>query len=129
MKSNIPKSSTQMIRLAKVIPNPYVNNEFLSNQNISPISRVSILKTEEQKEVVRTNVYEPNNNDLLNNQQFCVVTEVIRRSSNISLEPQNNSFNNGHLNYSFKQNSFDNPTNQSFQKKTITIHLADSSSE
>ena len=74
-------------------------------------------------------MYEPNNNDLLNNQQFSVVTEIIRRSSNISLEPQHNSFNNGHLNYSFKENSFDNPMNQSFQMKTINIHIADSSSK
>ena len=44
--------------------------------------------------MVRTNVYEPNESNTINNQQFCVITEVIRRSSNISLEPQHNSFNN-----------------------------------
>ena len=130
MNSNNPKSSTQINESSEIssIPN---QNPSVSTQNIFPVKRVSILKTEEEKKVVRTNVYEPNDNNTVNNQKFCVVTEVIMRSSNISLDPQHNSFNNGPLNFSFNNITEDEtkPINQSFQNKVLNIHIADSSSK
>ena len=126
MNSNLPKSSNQMNDESKNESISNFQNGLLSNSNIMPLNRISILKTEEQKEIVRTNVYEPNENKLGQNPKFCVVTEVIKRSSNISLDPQHNSFNNGPLNFSFNQ---DDQMNQSFQNKSLNIYLADSSSK
>ena len=72
MTSNVQPSSSQMNQISQhssglheshqnqLIPNPH--------SNISPVSRVSILKTEEQKEIVRTNVFEPNNITAQNSQ-------------------------------------------------------------
>ena len=65
------------------------NSNTLSNPHLSPINRVSILKTEEQKEIVRTNVYADNDSSG-NKKEFCVVTEIIRRKSNIPLPSKNN---------------------------------------
>ena len=129
MNSNIPKSSTQMNKATNLASFPNLNNEIHKNRNKTPINRVSILKTEEQKEIVRTEVYDPNNNSLGDDQHFSVVTEIVRRSSNISLEPQHISFNNGHLNFSFNNSNSENLMNQSFQNKAININLADSSSK
>ena len=129
MNSNILKSSTQMNKATNLASFPNLNNEIHKNRNITPINRVSILKTEEQKEIVRTEVYDPNNNSLGDDQHFSVVTEIVRRSSNISLEPQHISFNNGHLNFSFNNSNSENLMNQSFQNKPININLADSSSK
>ena len=87
MNSNQPNINSQINKYSQMTSISNVNNEFNQNKNISPINRISILKTEEQKEIVRTNVYEPNDSSPGNNQHFCVVTEIIRRSANISLEP------------------------------------------
>ena len=129
MNSNIPKSLTQINESSKISSISNFQNPSTSTQNIFPVNRVSILKTEEEKKVVRTNVYEPNESNTINNQQFCVITEVIRRSSNISLEPQHNSFNNDNLNFSFNNITEDEPVNKSFQNNIVNIHIADSSSK
>ena len=90
MTSNIQPSSSQMNQISQHPSGPHDShqNQLIPNphSNISPMSRVSILKTEEQKEIVRTNVFEPNNITAQNDPNFTVVTEVIKRNSNISLE-------------------------------------------
>ena len=79
------------------------NSETNQNPHLSPINRVSILKTEEQKEIVRTNVYDPNDSSG-NKKEFCVVTEIIRRKSNIPLPSKSNSvFNLNPMRFSFNQ--------------------------
>ena len=120
-KSQINKTS----KITSISNAENVSQQKLS-QNISPINRISILKTEEQKEVVRTNVYEPNDSKSGNDQHFCVVTEVIRRSSNISFDPQHNAIIKDPMNFSFNRNVADQQINQSFQNKSIKIHIADS---
>ena len=86
MNSNIPNSSSQINKISQISSgnNPSQDRNLLPNThpthpNISPVNQVSILKTEEQKEIVRTNVFEPNNTSSNNDKQFCVVTEVIKR--------------------------------------------------
>ena len=121
-----PKSQINKISKITSISNTENVSQQKLSQNISPINRISILKTEEQKEVVRTNVYEPNDSKSGNDQHFCVVTEVIRRSSNISFDPQHNDIIKDSLNFSFNRNVADQQMNQSFQNKSIKIHIADS---
>ena len=101
------------------------NSNAIANPNISPLSHVSILKTEEQKEIVRTNIFEPNNSDANNNDHFCVVTEVIRRKSNIPLEAKPNTSNKIDINFSFNRPIVDNPLNQNIQNKTVNINIVD----
>ena len=126
MTSNIQPSSSQMNQISQhssglheshqnqLIPNPH--------SNISPMSRVSILKTEEQKEIVRTNVFEPNNITAQNDPNFTVVTEVIKRNSNISLETKSNNVpNKVDIRFSFnKPNS-----NIAFENRTINVNVID----
>ena len=126
MNSEVPKTSTQINESSKISSISNFQNPSTSTQKIFPVNRVSILKIEEDKKVVvRTNVYEPNENNTLNNQKFCVISEIIRRR--ISLDPKNNSFNN--LNCSFNNISEDEGVSQSFQNKIVNIHIADSTSK
>ena len=127
MNSNFPKS-LQNNKSSKISSISNFGNDTASNPNISPINRVSILKTEEQKEIVRTNVFEPNDSKSGNNQQFTVVTEVIRRSSNISYEPKNNSFNKNSLEFSFNQSNPEQQMNNSFPNNIIEINKLESNS-
>ncbi len=129
MNSNQPKLLSKIDKTSKISSISNFANESLQNSNLSNINRVSILETEEQKKIVRTNVYEPNNSKSGNKQQFTVVTELISRSSNISFDHQHNSFNNGPLNFSFNQTNSDLQMNQSFQNNSINFHIADSSSK
>ena len=126
MNSNLPKSlqnkSSKLSSISKFA------NDTSSNPNISPINRVSILKTEEQKEIVRTNVFEPNDSKSGNNQQFTVVTEVIKRSSNISYDPQNISFNKNSFEFSFNQSDPEQQMNQSLPNAIIDINNSESNS-
>ena len=96
------------------------------NSNGTSINRVSILKTEEQKEIVRTNICEPNDSK---SGQFTVITESIKRSSSISLDPKQDSFYNNFTNFSFNQSMHVPQINQSFQNKTININITDSNSK
>ena len=125
MNSNLPKSLQN--KSSKLSSTSNFANDTTSNPNISPINRVSILKTEEQKEIVRTNVFEPNDSKSGNNQQFTVVTEVIRRTSNISYDPQNNSFNKNALEFSFNQSNPEQQMNQSLPNAIIEPELIISS--
>ena len=126
MNSNLPKSLQNKSSKLSSISN--FANDTTSNPNISPINRVSILKTEEQKEIVRTNVFEPNDSKSGNNQQFTVVTEVIKRSSNISYDPQNISFNKNSFEFSFNQSDPEQQMNQSFPNAIIDINKSESNS-
>ena len=127
MNSNLPKSLHN--KSSKLTPISNFANDTTSNPNISPINRVSILKTEEQKEIVRTNVFEPNDSKSGNNQQFTVVTEVIRRSSNISYDPQSKSFNKNSLEFSFNQSNPDQQMNLSFPNGIIDSNNSESNSK
>ena len=131
MNSNFPKSIPKVNKSSKISINSNNQNKKLLTQGNHPLNLISIMKTEEQKKVVRTNVYEPNNSDSGKDQHFTVITEVINRSSNISLDPHQHSFNNGPINFSFNQISPEEPINQSFQNKNkiININIADSSSK
>ena len=126
MNSNLPKSLQNKSSKLSSISN--FANDTNTNPNISPINRVSILKTEEQKEIVRTNVFEPNDSKSGNNQQFTVVTEVIKRSSNISYDPQNISFNKNSFEFSFNQSDPEQQMNQSFPNAIIDINKSESNS-
>ena len=126
MNSNLPKSLQNKSSKLSSISN--FANDTNSNPNISPINRVSILKTEEQKEIVRTNVFEPNDSKSGNNQQFTVVTEVIKRSSNISYDPQNISFNKNSFEFSFNQSDPEQQMNQSFPNAIIDSNKSESNS-
>ena len=85
MNSKDPKTSTQINESSKISSISNFQNHSTSTQNIFPVNRVSIFKTEEDKKItVRTNIYEPNENNTVNNQKFCVITEIIR---SISLDP------------------------------------------
>ena len=117
MNSNIQKQNN--------IPSK-VSHDKSGKTNKSPINRISIVKTEEQKEIVRTNVFDPNVTNPEENQQFCVVTEVIKRSSNISLDPNPNSLNNKPLHFMFNKKNNDEKISQS---KTLNIHVADSTAK
>ena len=105
------------------------NSNAILNPNISPLSHVYILKTEEQKEIVRTNIFEPNNSNANNNDHFCVVTEVIRRKSNIPLDPKPNTSNKIDINFSFNHPMVDNTLNQNIQNKTVNINIVDNDIE
>ena len=129
MNSNYQKSSDQMINPSKITSLTNVQIESISNSNVNSRSQFPILKTEEKKEIVRTNIYEPNDNSLGNKPQFCVVTEVIRRSPNISLCPQRNSFNISPKNFSFNQIIPEQQMNQSFQNNAINVQISDSNSK
>ena len=129
MNSNFPKSLPKVNNASTLSSMTNIHNKTISYQVPHSLNRVSILKTEEQKKVVRTNVYDPNGSKPGKNQKFTVVTEVINRSSNISFAPQRNSFNNGPMNFSFNQMLAEEPMNQSFQNKIININIADSSSK
>ena len=87
MNSNIPNSSSQINKISPISSgiNQSKDRAIVTNPhpNISPVSQVSIFKTEEQKEIVRTNVFEPNNTSSDNYQKFSVVTEVIKRKSKL----------------------------------------------
>ena len=85
------------------------------------MSRVSILKTEEQKEIVRTNIFEPNN--VL--PAFTVVTEVIKRKSNIHLDSKPNSSNKIDINFSFNKPIAENNLKNNLQNKTVNINIVD----
>ena len=98
------------------------NSNTLSNPHLSPINRVSILKTEEQKEIVRTNVYADNDSSG-NKKEFCVVTEIIRRKSNIPLPSKNNTqINLNPFRFSFNQAIKEPPFNPN-----LNIDIKDSS--
>ena len=130
MNSNFQKTSIEMKKTSQIssishnthrpdiVPNP--------QSQISPMNRVAILKTEEQKEIVRTNVFEPNNTSSGNDQKFCVVTEVIKRKSNIPLDSKVNSSNKEDMSFSFNKPISDPALNQISQNKTLNIHIADS---
>ena len=92
MNQNNPKSFTQFDKSPEIPLFSKVQNslETIYNPRISPINRVSILKTEEQKEIVRTNVYDPNDSSG-NKKEFCVVTEIIKRPK-ISFNSKINTF-------------------------------------
>ena len=77
-------------------------NQTQSNP-FSPINNVSILKTEEQKEIVRTDVYGDNGSSPGKNDHFCVVTEVIRRKSNLPFGSNRNSLNKNEVKFFFNQ--------------------------
>jgi len=124
MTSNIQASSSQMNRISQhssglhqshnsqLVPNP--------QSNISPVNRVSILTTAEQKEIVRTNVFEPNNTTPINDPKFTVVTEVIKRNSNISFESKpNNVPSNVDNRFSFDKST----TNPTFENRTINVNV------
>ena len=133
MNSNFQKSSTEMNKTTQIssvthnsqrpdlIPNP--------NAQLSPMNRVSILKTEEQREIVRTNVFEPNLTSSGNEQQFCVVTEVVKRNSNIPLDSKANSFNKVDIRFSFNKTVSDPALNPTFQNQAINIGISDSKME
>ena len=101
------------------------NSNLIPNPHYSPINRVSILKTEEQKEIVRTNVYNPNDSSGIK-KEFSVVTEIIRRNSNISFNSKNdNTYNKLPLNFSFNQQISEPSLNQTFQNPNLNIEIND----
>ena len=124
MNSNVQKSSTQLVKTSQISSNSHhtQNSNLNFNQNISPMSRVSILKTEEQKEIVRTNIFEPNN--VL--PAFTVVTEVIKRKSNIHLDSKPNSSNKIDINFSFNKPLAENNLKNNIQNKTVNINIVNS---
>ena len=121
MNSNIPKSSTQVnnpVKISSLISNQSKANNQRPTSNISSLNRVSILKTEEQKEIVRTNVYDPNDSSPGRSQKFTVVTEIIHRKSNIPFDSKYHStisLNKMTNNFSFNQNAMEPALNQTFQ--------------
>ena len=124
MNSNVQKFSTQLNKTSQISSNSnHTQNSHLNfNQNISPMSRVSILKTEEQKEIVRTNIFEPNN--VL--PAFTVVTEAIKRKSNIYLDSKPNSTNKIDINFSFNKPVAAPILKNNLQNKTVNINIVDS---
>ena len=128
MNSNFQKSPIQLNQLSEKSPISYFQSGAVFNSNLISRSQFPIIETEEKKEIVRTNIYEPNDDNLGNKPQFCVVTEVIRRSPNISFDLPRNSFNDP-KNFSFNQIIPEQPMNQSFQIKSINIHLSESKSK
>ena len=128
MNSNFQKSPIQLKQLSEKSPISCFKSGAVSNSNIISRSQFPIIETEEKKVIVRTNIYEPNDDNLGSKPQFCVVTEVIRRSPNISFDLPRNSFNDP-KNFSFNQIIPEQPINQSFQIKSINIHLSESKSK
>ena len=132
MNSNIPNSSSQINKISQISSgnNQSQDRNLLPNThpthpNISPVNQVSILKTEEQKEIVRTNVFEPNNTSSNNDKQFCVVTEVIKRKSNITFDSKSNAGNKVDIRFSFNK-PIDSTLNQTFPNKTLNINIVGS---
>ena len=132
MNSNIPNSSSQINKISQISSgnNQSQDRNLLPNThpthpNISPVNQVSILKTEEQKEIVRTNVFEPNNTSSNNDKQFCVVTEVIKRKSNITFDSKSNAGNKADIRFSFNK-PIDSTLNQTFPNKTLNINIVGS---
>ena len=85
MNSNFPKSLPKVNNSSTLSSMSNIHNKTISYQAPHSLNRVSILKTEEQKKVVRTNVYDPNGSKPGKNQKFTVITEVINRSSTYHL--------------------------------------------
>ena len=133
MNSNFQKSSTEMNKTTQIssVTHNSQRPDLIPNQNaqLSPMNRVSILKTEEQREIVRTNVFEPNLTASGNEQQFCVVTEVVKRNSNIPLDSKANSFNKIDIRFSFNKTVSDPALNPTFQNQAINIGISDSKME
>ena len=127
MNQNFQKSSTQINQTSEQFSqsNHTQTSNIALNPHISPVSRVSILKTEEQKEIVRTNIFEPNNPDSNNGNHFTVVTEVIHRNSNIPLDIKPNPSNKIDINFSFNRPIVESTSNQNIQNKTVNINMAD----
>ena len=131
MNSIIPKSSTQVnnpVKISSLISNQSKANNQRPTSNISSLNRVSILKTEEQKEIVRTNVYDPNDSSPGRSQKFTVVTEIIHRKSNIPFDSKYHStisLNKMTNNFSFNQNAIEPALNQTFQNQTLNINIVD----
>ena len=131
MNSNIPKSSTQVnnpVKISSLISNQSKANNQRPTSNISSLNRVSILKTEEQKEIVRTNVYDPNDSSPGRSQKFTVVTEIIHRKSNIPFDSKYHStisLNKMTNNFSFNQNAMEPALNQTFQNQSLNINIVD----
>ena len=109
--------SPQFSYFSKVQNNININPT--QDNYLSPISNVSILKTEEQKEIVRTDVYENNGSSPGKNEHFCVVTEVIRRKSNLPFDSKRNSINQNKDKFSFNQPMSNFSFNQNFQNKNL----------
>ena len=124
MTSNFQASSSQMNKISQQSSGLHQshNSQFVPNpqSNISPVNRVSVLKTAEQKEIVRTNVFEPNNTTPINDPKFSVVTEVIKRNSNISFESKPNNVPSNADNRASFDNSTTNPT---FENRTINVNV------
>ena len=129
MNQNIQKNLTQKNNSPE-FPNfskIQQNSNLIPNPHHSPINRVSILKTEEQKEIVRTNFYDPNDSSG-NKKEFSVVTEIIRRNSILSFNSKNNinnTYNKLPLNFSFNQQISEPSFNQTFQKPDLNIEIKD----
>ena len=131
MNSNIPNSSSKMNDISQISSGIHQSQKSgsipISHPIISPMNQVAILKTEEQKEIVRTNVFEPNNTSSSNDQKFCVVTEVIRRKSNIPFDSKSNTSNKVDIKFSFNNQSSDTAVNP-FQNRKLNVNIVDSSS-
>ena len=125
MNQNFQTSSNQL----NPTPQDYSQSNHTQNSNIalnphiSPLSHVSILKTEEQKEIVRTNIFEPNNPNSNNPEHFTVVTEVIRRKSNIPLDVKPNTSNKIDINFSFNRPIIESTLNQNIQNRNVNINI------
>ena len=96
-----------------------LNLNSTQNQAVSPINTVSVLKTEEQKQIVRTNYYGTDGSSPDKNEQFCVVTEIIRRKSNLPFDSKKNTLNQNDVRFSFNQPISNFSFNQSIQNKNI----------
>ena len=122
MNQNNPKSFTQFDKSPEIPLFSKVQNslETIYNPRVSPINRVSILKTEEQKEIVRTNVYDPNDSSG-NKKEFCVVTEIIKRPK-ISFNSKINTFSRFSFNQPISVPSF----NQFGQNVNLRIEINNS---
>ena len=131
MNPSFQKSSTQVNETTpnSSIPRNTQKANLPLNPRKSPMNRVSILKTEEQKQIVRTNFFEPNNTSSGANSDFTVVTEVINRSSNLTFDSKPNTSNKLDINFSFNR-PMENPAlNTTFQNKTVNIQIVDSKPE
>ena len=119
MNSNNQKPFTQNDISPKFSFFSKVQNNLNLNPNYnnphSPINRVSILKTEEEKKIVRTNYYGENGSSPGNNEQFCVVTEAIQRKSNLPFDSKRNTLNPNHIRFSFNRPISNVSFNQNIQ--------------
>ena len=123
MNSNNQKPLTQNDKSPRFSYFSKEQNNLNLNQTqnipLSPINNVSILKTEEQKEIVRTDVYGDNGSSPGNKEHFCVVTEVIRRKSNLPFDSNRNSFNKNQVLFSFTQPIQNFSFNQDIRNKNL----------